>query len=97
MFPDGGPALEASWSHPTLKKALALLTPAQSFILRDGMATLLTTAVTLVVVKLPVLWWGLRRFALGMKTRNSRQRYFPAVVRLDHVLHAGLDDVRLIV
>ena len=24
-FPDGGPALEASWSHPTLKKAMALL------------------------------------------------------------------------
>ncbi len=23
-FPDGGPALEASWSHPTLKKAMAL-------------------------------------------------------------------------
>ena len=25
MFPDGGPALEASWSHPTLKKATALV------------------------------------------------------------------------
>ena len=24
-FPDGGPALEASWSHPTLKKAMALV------------------------------------------------------------------------
>ncbi len=24
-FPDGGPALEASWSHPTMKKALALI------------------------------------------------------------------------
>ena len=23
-LPDGGPALEASWSHPTLKKAMAL-------------------------------------------------------------------------
>ena len=23
-FPDGGPALEASWSHPTLNKAMAL-------------------------------------------------------------------------
>ena len=22
-FPDGGPAIEASWSHPTLKKAIA--------------------------------------------------------------------------
>ena len=24
-FPDGGPALELSWSHPTLKQAMALL------------------------------------------------------------------------
>ena len=23
-FSDGGPALEASWSHPTMKKAMAL-------------------------------------------------------------------------
>ena len=24
MCPDGGPALEASWSHPTLKEVMAL-------------------------------------------------------------------------
>ena len=24
MFSDGGPALEASWSHPTIQKAMAL-------------------------------------------------------------------------
>ncbi len=25
MLPDGGPALQANWSHPTLKKAMALI------------------------------------------------------------------------
>ena len=29
MFPDGGPALEASWSHPTLKEVIARLTKAK--------------------------------------------------------------------
>ena len=31
-FPDGGPALEASWSHPTLNKAVALDNAAVGFI-----------------------------------------------------------------
>ncbi len=31
MFFNGGPALEASWSHPTLKKAMALGFTASGF------------------------------------------------------------------
>ena len=34
MFFNGGPALEASWSHPTLKKAMAL--PKQRGSMRSG-------------------------------------------------------------
>ena len=47
MFHGGGPALEASWSHPTLKKAMARMSVLSGFdrwmirgILRKGVADL---------------------------------------------------------
>ena len=46
MFPDGGPALEASLSHPTMKQAMALVSKLTGFRSQRGGATLAESVVS---------------------------------------------------
>ncbi len=66
-FPDGGPALEASWSHPTLNKAMALV------LVQRLCRCLLTCALVCLTFCLPALAEEFRPWRVDFNPNDDRR------------------------